>query len=218
MPTNTGAKTADRRQRKSRAALEQALLQLIATKPYESITIEDVTEAADVARATFYAHFKDKAALLRSANQQLIGELAARAGELAPRDPPRYTGAGVTVIFRHARDHDPLYRLVLSGEGGAEPRAELIQAFRQAVSTIFSALSKGGSSEPRPSPSLITGAFVGALVLTLEGWLAGDFPGEADELAADFIKQQVKGLEWALGFEPGAWTFIDLQGQVPPPT
>src|SRR5690349_8231068 len=66
----------DRRQRKSRAALQGALITLIGAKPYAEITIDDVVDTADVARATFYAHYDDKAALLAAATQRLIDEMA----------------------------------------------------------------------------------------------------------------------------------------------
>lgn len=197
----------DRRQRKSRAALERSLLHLIAFKPYDEITIEDVSEAADVARATFYAHFKDKAALLRAANLRLIGELAERARQAAPLDAPIYTGAGIIAIFRHASEHEDLYRLILSGQGGAEPRAQLVHAFRGAVGALFARWSQRDKPNPQPPTPLTTDAFVGALLLTLESWLTGQLDGEPDELARTFIVQQVKGLEWSLGFEPGTWVF-----------
>jgi len=77
-PTDTRAP--DRRQRKSRAALQQALLTLISTKAYDSITVEDITELADVARATFYAHCKDKPALLMEVSRELVEELVWKRG------------------------------------------------------------------------------------------------------------------------------------------
>src|SRR3954452_9909375 len=67
----------DRRQRKSRAALQGARVPLISRKTDADITIDDVAETADVARATFYAHYSDKAALLAAATQRLIDDMAA---------------------------------------------------------------------------------------------------------------------------------------------
>ena len=44
--------------------LEKALEGLLKTTPFEKISVGDITEAATLNRATFYAHFADKFALL----------------------------------------------------------------------------------------------------------------------------------------------------------
>ena len=197
----------DRRKRKSRAALQQSLLRLIAAKPYDTITIEDIAEGADVARATFYSHYHDKAALLREACNDLIRDLTERATALAPYDTPVYTGADIALILRHAGEHRDLYRLVLSGDGGATPRSELIAVFREAVGNVLAGLAHRLGRTPRvPIPTMTTGV-VGALLLTIELWLADDLEGTTSDLATLFIQGQVNGLEWALGLNPGEALF-----------
>jgi AcrR family transcriptional regulator len=57
----------DRRARRTRQALHQALMRLIVERGYEQVTVADIAEAANVGRSTFYAHFTDKDDLLRSA-------------------------------------------------------------------------------------------------------------------------------------------------------
>ena len=207
MPSEPKPQPLDRRKRKSRAALRRSLVELIAAKPYDAITIEDITEAADVARATFYAHYHDKAELLREACSELIGELTERATALAPYDTPIYTGAPIVEIFRHAGEHRDLYRLVLSGEGGATPRTDMIAALRDSVANVFSGLAHRLGREPRVPMTAITTAFVGALLLAIEKWLAGDLDGGPADLAALFVQGQVNGLEWALGFDHGQFSF-----------
>jgi AcrR family transcriptional regulator len=43
--------------------LEQAFLELLEEKGFQSVTVQDITDRATVNRATFYAHFEDKYAL-----------------------------------------------------------------------------------------------------------------------------------------------------------
>lgn len=54
----------DPRVKRTRSLILQAFSDLLAEKGFESITVQDVTERAQVNRATFYAHFADKYALL----------------------------------------------------------------------------------------------------------------------------------------------------------
>ncbi|HKO19121.1 MAG TPA: TetR family transcriptional regulator [Acidobacteriaceae bacterium] len=54
----------DPRIRRTRLALQQALAKLLQDKEFEKISVQDITEAATVNRATFYDHYTDKFALL----------------------------------------------------------------------------------------------------------------------------------------------------------
>ena len=56
----------DRRVQKTRKLLQDALTELVAEKGYESITIQEILDKANVGRSTFYAHFQDKDQLLHS--------------------------------------------------------------------------------------------------------------------------------------------------------
>ena len=49
---------------RTRRDLVQALESLLLAKPFSQITVQEITEAALINRATFYAHFEDKYALL----------------------------------------------------------------------------------------------------------------------------------------------------------
>ena len=56
----------DRRVQKTRKLLQDALIELVAEKGYEAITIQELLDRANVGRSTFYAHFQDKDQLLHS--------------------------------------------------------------------------------------------------------------------------------------------------------
>jgi AcrR family transcriptional regulator len=54
----------DPRVKRTRALLEQALMNLLEERGFQAVTVQDITERAGVNRATFYSHFPDKYALL----------------------------------------------------------------------------------------------------------------------------------------------------------
>ncbi|MGN1094386.1 MAG: TetR/AcrR family transcriptional regulator [Candidatus Neoclostridium sp.] len=56
----------DKRIVKTRAILRFALQSLLASEPFETVTVKQICEAADVSRVTFYSHFPDKYALLNN--------------------------------------------------------------------------------------------------------------------------------------------------------
>ena len=56
--------TLDPRIRRTRDNLHEALATLLETREFEKVSIQDITDSAGVNRATFYAHYPDKFALL----------------------------------------------------------------------------------------------------------------------------------------------------------
>ncbi len=65
----------DRRARRSRKLLKESLLELMKRKTFSDISVRDVTDAADMNRATFYLHYAGTAELLKSVEEDLLEEL-----------------------------------------------------------------------------------------------------------------------------------------------
>jgi len=87
----------ERRARRTRTLLQQAFLEVLRRKRFDSITIQDITEQADVNRTTFYAYFSDKYTLLESTlrvqfQQALMGRFPATGG--------RWDAASVRLLIR----------------------------------------------------------------------------------------------------------------------
>ena len=59
------SKKQDRRIRRTKERLRQALLELILEKPYDEITVQNILDKGDVSRSAFYAHYSHKDDLLR---------------------------------------------------------------------------------------------------------------------------------------------------------
>src|ERR1700679_1190491 len=74
--------TVDPRIRRTRVLLQESLGKLLETKGFDKISVQDITEAATVNRATFYDHYTDKFALLECMVGTRFGELLAARGVL----------------------------------------------------------------------------------------------------------------------------------------
>lgn len=70
--------TTDRRIKRTRDALSNALITLIKTTPLKKISIQSVVDIADVSRSTFYVHFDDIFDLYEQTINELLAGLADR--------------------------------------------------------------------------------------------------------------------------------------------
>src|SRR6266496_2263078 len=110
----------DRRIPRTKAALQHALISLILKKDYEAITIQDICDAANVGRSTFYVHYTSKDDLKRSGFEPLRRQLVARQREAlaTARDDKSRSLAFSLPMFEHARDHKDHYRALVGSRGG----------------------------------------------------------------------------------------------------
>lgn len=65
----------DRRVRKTKEALRQGLITLLKDKNLQSISVQELTEEADIHRGTFYLHYSDIYDLYEQIENQVIEEI-----------------------------------------------------------------------------------------------------------------------------------------------
>jgi AcrR family transcriptional regulator len=109
-----------RRRQQTRRRLQQAMLALVVEKGYDAVTIQDITDRADLGRGTFYIHFRDKEEVLWSTIQDVIRVTETEAHQqffAAP--PPGAEYYGYLRIFNHVEQHQDLYRVILGNKGSS---------------------------------------------------------------------------------------------------
>jgi len=72
----------DRRITKTRKAIYAAFLQLLNQKNFETITVQEIIDLADIGRSTFYSHYESKELLLDELCCYLFHHLFERVGNL----------------------------------------------------------------------------------------------------------------------------------------
>ena len=161
----------DRRVRRTRAALQQALIELIVERGFDKVTVRDVLDRADVGRTTFYAHYRDKEALFASCfadlRTDLQREISALGQDGGPADPTR----PLQVIFGHVHRHARVYRAV----GAGHLHRIIVEELRDHLCT---------HDELRLPVDVVAEYHASALVGLLEWWVRADFPYGPGELAA----------------------------------
>ena len=158
----------DRRIARTRASLHRALISLILEKGYDSITVEEICEAANVGRSTFYLHYTSKDDLKQHGLDGLRRQLA---------DTAACTGRGDTfgfslAMFEHARDHIDLYRALAGSRGGMVALGTIRQILSDLVRGALTANPAKSTSDALPR-ELVVQYVVGAFMAVLTWWLDG---------------------------------------------
>ncbi|WP_424985903.1 TetR/AcrR family transcriptional regulator [Microbulbifer sp. S227A] len=113
------SKPIQKRTLKTRARLIEVAQDLVKSDGYEALRVEDVVSGAGVAKGTFFAHFKDKDALM----ERLIGaELAARLDRAeagAPPDSVETLIAALRPYHRFMTSERYVFDLILRYSGAA---------------------------------------------------------------------------------------------------
>jgi len=162
----------DRRVARTRAMLQKAHISLILEKGYEAITVEDICEAANVGRSTFYAHYTSKDDLRRSGLENLRGLLVDRQKDaLAKPGETRDRSLGFSLaMFEHARDHIDLYRTLVGGRGGVIALGTIRQILSDLVRNELAATVHKKSADVIPREFAVQ-YIVGAFMAVMTWWL-----------------------------------------------
>jgi AcrR family transcriptional regulator len=191
----------DRRVRKSQQALKEAFIALVLESGYEAVTIEDIAQRADVARATFYAHFEDKEQLLTTLFHELTSELAQQLTDVEGV-PERMRLYILQALYEHAAEYRDLYLVCLRGAGDGRARAAYFDVIESGAERIF-AIRVNAAENPPPVPlRVIARAFAGAHVALLEDWLEVGDLSNIESTVRTQMELLSKGLAWALSMSP----------------
>jgi len=112
---STTPPSVDRRIRKSKVALKNALLTLMQTKDFKHISITDIVQLADLNRGTFYKHYPDKEELLEDIIDEIMKNLIvsyrAPYESLTVFEVSKLTASAIK-IFEHVATNANFYTLL----------------------------------------------------------------------------------------------------------
>lgn len=120
----------DRRIERTRHQLRAAVLALAEEKDFGAITVHDVTRQANINRATFYQHYRDKDELIEEAIEELLHELFDACAPVQAgieRLEPDVVHPSAIVMFEQIARRATLYRRLI-GHGGS---AYFIRRFQE---------------------------------------------------------------------------------------
>jgi len=185
----------DRRVARTRSGLHQALISLVLKKGYAPTTVEDICEAADVGRSTFYAHYAGKDDLMRSGLSHLRQALAAHRPD-GTQDRFGFSRP----VFEYGREHLALYR-AHAKDDGALVMATIRGIIADSVRADLAASPPEGDWDEvtrEVAVEYLTGAFMAILT----GWLdrGAEIPPERMDVL--YRRIAVQGIDGLLASAP----------------
>ncbi len=169
----------DRRQKKTREAIFAAFRQLLTQRRYDRITVQDILDAADIGRSTFYAHFETKDSLLRALCEELFTHIF-------DSDPCAFgfqdgdLEGKLAHILWHIRDSHDLANL-LRGESG-----DLFMTYlKEQLARVF-ALHRQDFHAPVPV-DFLTHHLVTGFAETVRWWVLGGMVTSPEITAGYFM-------------------------------
>lgn len=169
----------DRRVRRTRKRLHQALIDLVLEKGYHQVTVQDLTDRADVGRSTFYLHYGTKDDLLVGLLDRLVDDIG---GDLDMEPSGAFPGGfSALAVFRHVAANAHIFKALI-GNGGIDlvERAAL-DLFTQRARSVLD------PSDGSEIPDEIRAAFLaGSLMALVAWWVENDLSHPPETMASAF--------------------------------
>ena len=189
-------KKLDRRVRRTRQLLADALFALIVEQGYEQVSIQDITERANLNRATFYLHYNSKEELLIAGLESHFDELVARIDSLSEElgsdkvtvyEDPR----PILWVFQYVERYAQLYKVLISESGTAYIIHLIIDYIANDYEETYRGLLAEHPTEgdkPTVSIAMLARANAGSLFALLSWWVMNDMPHTSEVMTEMFYQ------------------------------
>ncbi|MBF9299224.1 TetR/AcrR family transcriptional regulator C-terminal domain-containing protein [Mammaliicoccus sciuri] len=135
----------DRRVRKSKRAIKQAFIQLLKENNLDRITIQQISDLADVNRGTFYLNYEDKYALLDEMENEQIekikGFVDIRKMDLSTKTSDRFIEDFANKIIKnvitHIEHNIEFYQVILNLERKSQIEEQLADIVRSNIKHLI---------------------------------------------------------------------------------
>lgn len=176
----TTGKTTDRRIRRTRELLTNALIALLKEKNLHEITVKELCDMADINRGTFYLHYKDINDMVEQIETDILTqyeELLAKYAPAALADDP-YDILYNLILFTDT--YKDLFKSLLYPGGDISFLIKIKSLFRRTYLDVWSASDAAiNRAQIEYSYDFLAGGFVGMI----ESWIFSDHPETPEEMA-----------------------------------
>ncbi|MGG4201814.1 TetR/AcrR family transcriptional regulator [Peribacillus frigoritolerans] len=159
----------DRRIAKTQEAIKKAFIELMNEKQFDKITLQDISDRANVNRRTIYLHYMDKFDLLDKLIEEHINKLQEMFESLSETD----FIAGGQAIFEYFQKNYLFFSTMLVGGGAQNFRAQYIEF---SVELLKNEVITAEGKNKGLSEDIILRFVSAAYVEVVEWWLKNQMP------------------------------------------
>ncbi|PRP54538.1 TetR family transcriptional regulator [Bacillus halotolerans] len=166
----------DPRVKRTNKYLRDALIALLKEKEANSITIQEITEKADLTRGTFYLRYRDKQDFLFQSMTEVLDDLIRQVKPETPVEPVSmdedHPPVSFVRLFEYIHEHAEYFQVMLSDRGLPQFRslmAEFVQ--KRIYEELLSSIEESEKQLQIPKEilvSYITSAHIGVICSWLE--------------------------------------------------
>ena len=177
--------TQDRRIRRTQKLLGEALIALALEKGYKNITIQDVTERADIGYRTYFRHYAGLDELFIDVAQDRLDELyemldLPQAYEEV-EDPILVFHRSGEALFRHIQENPKIFRALLLDESLSFTLEPVLKIARQKSETLL-----GGLPETRIAIPIAANHIIASVFALMRWWLENEMPHPPEKMGEIF--------------------------------
>ncbi|MEM7133632.1 MAG: TetR/AcrR family transcriptional regulator [Chloroflexota bacterium] len=175
-------KKEDRRIRRTRKLLQDALIQLLRQKPLAKIQIKEIVDVADVSRPTFYHHFESKEELLFSHMDDVFEKIReAVFGDIEDGDTIDFSQLLIT-SFEQWRLHSEALQWVLQ----VDNKDLMIAALRTHIESLRHEYERfvPPATLPPQFAAYAANFFAGGLYMLINSWIENGLQESAETMGA----------------------------------
>ena len=179
----------DRRQKKSREAIFNAFTSLLSEKNYNQISVQEIIDAADVGRTTFYTHFETKDYLLKDLCEELFGHIIDTAMGL-PHGHYHYSCGNTTDsvflhLLRHLQENDRHILELLSSQNNDLFLRYFKSNLKKLIVSQYA--EKGQFQNSKLPEDYLVNHITSSFVETISWWLSHNMEESPEQITEYFL-------------------------------
>lgn len=170
----------DRRVRRTRALLVDALVTLLETRSFKDITVKELCDTADINRGTFYLHYKDIYDMMEQIEQDITDQLEALVSSHTSEELNANPYMLIYDIFQFTSENSALCKTLLSQNGDISFLMKIKNLCRDRFIEVCAfAFRREDHAHFEYSYNFIASGCVGLI----ESWLFSEQPESPEEMA-----------------------------------
>ncbi|MCW3790064.1 TetR/AcrR family transcriptional regulator [Paenibacillus sp. LS1] len=170
----------DRRVVKTKQAIFQSFISLIAEKHFEDITINEIADRANINRGTVYFHYSDKYDLLNKCIEENLNKMiSATTTTNANGETVDLIQSSFLPVIRYFEEHHRFYASMLSNKGIPAFREQMLEL----VTTHIRININMDGDNSHYNQEFITQFMASAFVGIIEWWIMNDMPQSSEDVA-----------------------------------